>query len=513
MPWFRNQPVDGAQPDDTAQPDHTAPAVAAPQPWWAATVDDAGAPPVPDFDAIVGGRTSTDAPTPTPTPTVPAPVVPAPVVPAPVAPATTPERRTVLGGLPRTIGTVALPDTTGFAPVTPTAIAAVPAFGDSDPFEPAEPVELIELTEPVAVPVGVTPDTIDATEADADKVDAVAASAVAADAVAADGADGNGDPLVVGFDAIPVDAAETADSIPTNGERDEVEYPEPIVPRAFAVHAGTHAMAEETDLTPADLTPADEATTDEAPTNEAPFEDAPTDDAPSTLSPLDLDVPFDPAGADDVDEYPLPPSDEDVPVPVAEIGLSFGERIERLIAAAVAEADNTRTDAQHEAEQVLQTAQLDAEHTVAAAQRQSAEIMASAQRRCDADLAAAQRTREEAERALAEARTEADELRRHARDEVAELRTEVDLHAQAMLARTHADTTRTLAAARAELEEIAMRKAELEGQMSAIRALLSDTVVEPLPPLADAIEPATVTGPADLELAEAAEDEDAPTVA
>ncbi len=173
--------------------------------------------------------------------------------------------------------------------------------------------------------------------------------------------------------------------------------------------------------------------------------------------------------------------DEEIPVPVAEITISFGERIERLIAAAVAEAENTSADARHEAAELLQSARLDAEHTLAAAQRQSAEIVAASQRRCDDELAAAQRAREEAEQVLADARAEAEALRRRVRDEVAELRSEIDLHAQAMLARTHAETSRTLTSARAELEELGQRKTELEAQLASIRALLSEAVVEPLP--------------------------------
>lgn len=172
---------------------------------------------------------------------------------------------------------------------------------------------------------------------------------------------------------------------------------------------------------------------------------------------------------------------DDVPVPVAELAVGFGERIERLIAAAVAEAENTRTDAQTEATHLVQAAQLEAEHTVAAAHRQATEIVASTQRRCDDELAAAQRGRQEAEQVLADARQEADQTRRRVRNEVTELRAEIDQHAQTMLARTHADTTRMLASARAELDEITTRKAEQEAQLSAIRSLLTDAVVAPLP--------------------------------
>jgi septal ring factor EnvC (AmiA/AmiB activator) len=67
------------------------------------------------------------------------------------------------------------------------------------------------------------------------------------------------------------------------------------------------------------------------------------------------------------------------------------------------------------------------------------------------------------------------------RDEVAELRTEIDQHAQSMIARTHAETAQTLTSARAELDEIEARKNDLEGQLTAIRQLLAATVVEPLP--------------------------------
>ncbi|ACZ32125.1 hypothetical protein Xcel_3124 [Xylanimonas cellulosilytica DSM 15894] len=386
MRWFRNDPADG----DAAH------APEASRPWWSEPSDVAGVPPLePDFDAIVGGdAAATGSPTATSAVTDGE---------APRVPASLPQRRTVLGGVPRAVE----------APLAQTG-----------------PQPAVDLPAVVSGPEAYVPVFAPADDAGSD----AAGTTEQHDDAAADVA-------AIIAPAPITDPEETA------------------VPVGIDEGTDADVAIEPLDLPEdADAAPPEEVT--------APERDVVVGQSADTLPPAQ------PGGEDDAEE---------VHVPVVELGLSFGERIERLIAAAVTEADHTRADAQHEAEQLVQSARLDAEHAVAAAQRQSSEIVAATQRRCDDELAAAQHTRAEAEQALADAREEAENLRRRVRDEVAEMRQEIDLHAQAMLARTRADTNRTLASARAELEEIAQRKAELEEQMSSIRALLSDAVVEPLP--------------------------------
>ncbi len=275
----------------------------------------------------------------------------------------------------------------------------------------------------------------------------------------------------------PVQEAVFADEQPA-----DVEHDAPAAAEAEAEEAPAAVEQDVVDAVDVEAEPVAVAVDEAEPV--AAVEAAPEDDAaPVVVHPLTWSIPV--VGEDEDDHEPfeqLPhPHPDDIAIPQVEMSVSFGERIERLIAAAVTEADNTRADATAEAEQLIQNAKLDAEHLVAAAQRQAAEIVASTQRRCDDELAASQRTRAESEQVLADARQEADELRKRVRDEVAELRAEIDEHAQAMLARTHAETGRTLAAARAELEELTARKNELEEQMTSIRALLSDVAVDPLP--------------------------------
>lgn len=195
---------------------------------------------------------------------------------------------------------------------------------------------------------------------------------------------------------------------------------------------------------------------------EAPVESVPVESAPAEPTPV------------------TPPPPVEVSVPQVELGISFGERIERMIAAAMQEAEATKVQAERDADATRNDARLAAEHTVAAAQRQAAETIAQTQARCEDEVAATQRARQEADYALTEARHESEQILRRARDEVTELRQEIDRHAQSMLARTHAETGRTLAAARAELEELKIRKAELEEQMAAIRSMLSGAVTTPL---------------------------------
>lgn len=168
-----------------------------------------------------------------------------------------------------------------------------------------------------------------------------------------------------------------------------------------------------------------------------------------------------------------------------DVNQGFGERIERLIALAVAEADTLREEAVADAKHERHDAKLDAERFVAAAQRQAAEIIAAAQRRAEGDLQAASDSRREAEQTLHQAHQEAETIRRRARDEAADLRKEIDNHAQALLARTHEDTTRTLVAARAEVEHLQTRKSELESQLAALRAMLQEAMAPKLPGLHD----------------------------
>jgi len=171
-----------------------------------------------------------------------------------------------------------------------------------------------------------------------------------------------------------------------------------------------------------------------------------------------------------------------------DVNQTFGERIENLIQIAVSEADAMRDDAIADAKRQRHDAGLDAERIVAAAQRQAAEIVAAAQRRAEGDVQAAHDNRREAEAELTQAHSEAEVIRRRARDEAAELRQEIDAHAQALLARTHEDTNRTLVAARAELEHLQARKQELEGQLGQLRAMLSEAMSPKLPGLHDLLQ-------------------------
>lgn len=172
---------------------------------------------------------------------------------------------------------------------------------------------------------------------------------------------------------------------------------------------------------------------------------------------------------------------------IAQIDVSkgFGERIDRLIALAVTEADALREEAVAEASRERHDAKLDAERFMAAAQRQAAEIIAAAHRRAEGDIQAATDNRRESEQTLHQAHQEAEIIRRRSRDEAAELRKEIDNHAQSLLARTHEDTTRTLVAARAEIEQLQTRKTELESQLAALRAMLQDAMAPKLPGLHD----------------------------
>lgn len=518
MRWHRNNPAH----DDAAANDAT-------RPWWDQAPTAVGAP-APSFDSVLSADGGAAGAGPAPA-VAPEPVA-EPVAPAEPAASSGPVRRTVLGGLrgalrpltaARGVPAVATPEAPVAEPVEqatalmPPAIppsfapqgevyeqqdeAFVPqfAYDDAATTAVAEPVafeQTVESALALVEPAAVRPYA----EVDADAT--LVSDSLAAEVQAYEQG------LEQGFAQDEAPASEdTSDEDVAWSETPDVahgDYSENG--EAFAEDEPVQAALEaETEEQPADVVeqaaPVEDATfTDEQPTDvehDAPA-DAEAHEAPAPVEQDAVDAEDEPVAVDEVEEpvaavepeheddhepfEQLPhPHPDDIAIPQVEMSVSFGERIERLIAAAVTEADNTRADATAEAEQVIQNAKLDAEHLVAAAQRQAAEIVASTQRRCDDELAASQRTRAESEQVLADARQEADELRKRVRDEVAELRAEIDEHAQAMLARTHAETGRTLAAARAELEELTARKNELEEQMTSIRALLSDVAVDPLP--------------------------------
>jgi F0F1-type ATP synthase membrane subunit b/b' len=165
----------------------------------------------------------------------------------------------------------------------------------------------------------------------------------------------------------------------------------------------------------------------------------------------------------------------------AEVAGNFGERIERLIATATAEADAIRADAVAAVKHLRENAGLEAERIIASGKRQAAETITAGQQRAEADVKSAGESRRQAEELLANAHSEAEQLRRKAREEANQIRLEVDEHARQLLARTHDETNRDLSAARAELAELEHRKADMEGQLASLRTLLSEAVAPKLP--------------------------------
>ena len=294
-------------------------------------------------------------------------------------------------------------------------------------------------------------------------------------------------PTITADTVIVIDTAPSPDAAPVEG----IETPP-------ATDDAVQAASEQPDVEPAHVEQPDlEPTQVEHPPESA--EDPSADDledAPRLVDvePLEADAlgPLEPYRRDIADspEMPQEHAPEDIVddqafdeplVPQVELSISFGERIERIVAAAVTEAANTRADAAAAAEELLSNTRMDAEHIIAVAQREAAEIIASAQHRYDSEVTAAKLTREEADNVLADARREAEELLQRARDEVSELRTEIDQHAQSMLARAHAETSRTLAESRAELESLHARRADLEAQIALIRSQFENITVDPLP--------------------------------
>lgn len=168
----------------------------------------------------------------------------------------------------------------------------------------------------------------------------------------------------------------------------------------------------------------------------------------------------------------------------ADLASGFGRRVERLIAAAVAEAEQTRHDAESEAARLLEGALGEAERVAAQARRRAAEVERDVQERAAAQLEAAGATRRAAESELADAREEAERILARTRQSAAAMRAAIDEHAQSMLARTRAETEQALALARAELDDLSTRRAELEDHLARLRGLLALTQSAPAEPSA-----------------------------